>query len=116
MPDYLYIYRDTFPPMQNLSAEEKGAMMQKWGEWFGKLKNAGVLVDMGGHLSPKDAKVITSDGITDGAIKNSDDRVLMGYTVVKAENIDEAVELAKDCPGPSHGCLVEVREKMTSNN
>ena len=37
--------------------------------------------------------------------------VIGGYFVVEAESLEEAVELAKDCPAASYGAL-EVREQM----
>ncbi|MGN6542080.1 MAG: YciI family protein [Ginsengibacter sp.] len=33
-----------------------------------------------------------------------------GYTIVKADSLEEATELAKGCPGLSVGATVEVRE------
>lgn len=35
-----------------------------------------------------------------------------GYLVVKAETLDEAMEMAKSCPGLTYGGSVEVRSVM----
>jgi hypothetical protein len=35
-----------------------------------------------------------------------------GYFLIKAENLEEAVEISKGCPGFEFGGTVEVREVM----
>jgi hypothetical protein len=47
--------------------------------------------------------------ITDGPYTEIKE-TLGGYSIVKAENLDEAAELAKGCPGLLTGGSVEVRE------
>ncbi|MDB3906757.1 YciI family protein [Crocinitomicaceae bacterium] len=53
-----------------------------------------------------------ADGsITDGPYAEVKE-IIGGFIVVTAENIDEATELAKGCPGLSNGGKVEVRDIM----
>ena len=42
------------------------------------------------------------------------DYIASGYTVIKADTLDEAVELAKGCPILQAGCQVSVFETFTA--
>ncbi len=83
--------------------EEAGAqVMQAWTEWFGALGDK--LVDGGNPTSG--VKTIASDGsVTDGASNPPS-----GYSIIKADSLDEAVELAKGCPVLHGGASVVVAE------
>ena len=71
---------------------ETKAVMDAWGAWMGKNQDA--IVDAGNPFSPM-AKTITADGtVTDGPVGEP----ATGYTVVKADSMDRAVEIARDCP------------------
>lgn len=67
------------------------------------------MTDRGNRLVPS-GKVVRADNvIADGPyteIKES----IAGYSIIKAESIEEAAELAKDCPILAFGGNVEVRE------
>jgi hypothetical protein len=55
-------------------------------------------------------KVVKGDNvITDGPYTEIKE-LIGGYTLVKAESLDEAAELAKGCPILAFGGNVEVRE------
>ena len=72
-------------------AERKKAL-DAWGAWFGKLGPA--VVDPGNPISPK-AKNVSSDGsVHDGGAGP----MASGYSILKADSLSKAVELAKDCP------------------
>ena len=83
MKQFVYIYHSTAttPP----SAE----MMQKWGAWLGSLGEN--LVDPGRPINGAKAE------LKSGAVEQSNDSVI-GYAVVKADDMDTAVELAKGNP------------------
>jgi hypothetical protein len=68
-------------------AEESAAA---WGKWFGGIGDK--LVDAGNPFAPA-GKAVEKSGVT--TIEN---HPATGYTIVKAGNIDEAVEIAKSCP------------------
>ena len=64
----------------------------------------------GEALKPtKTARTVRGDAVTDGPFLETKE-VLGGYYVVEAGSLDEAVEIAKECPA-RFGC-VEVREVM----
>ena len=71
-----------------------------WQAWFGGLGSA--LVDVGNAVT---------DYAALGEVGGSDSRMI-GYSVVSAEDLDEAVTLAKDCPVMRVGGGVEVGPVM----
>jgi hypothetical protein len=84
---------------------ERNAQMAKWGQWFGELGSA--VVDGGAATGP--AKTVgPGDAITDGG-----SRGLTGYSIVSADSLDSAVELAKGCPVLEIGGAVDVYEAIT---
>lgn len=46
--------------------------------------------------------------ITDGPYPESKE-IVGGYVLIAADNEDQAIEAARDCPGLDHGMVVEVR-------
>jgi hypothetical protein len=70
------------------------------------------LVDLGGRLNGK-GKIVTSKGDIDGPFVELKE-VIGGYMVVSAESVEEAAEIARQCPGVVRpGSSVEVREIMS---
>lgn len=103
MPTYLLSYHGGGGMAQDEAARNK--IMADWGKWFQAL--GGSLVD-GGNPVMK-AKTISSKGsVSDGGGQNP----VSGYSLIKADNIDAAVKLAKDCPVISSGGSVEVGETI----
>ncbi len=99
MASYLLVYHGGAMP--ETDAEQK-AVMQAWTDWFGKL--GGALVDGGNPVSQ--TRTISSGGtVSDGAPNHA-----TGYSVIKADNLDTAVALAKGCPVLAGGASVEVAE------
>jgi len=101
MANYVLLYsRGSMPQTE----AEQAAVMQAWGAWYGGLGSA--LVDPGNPFTPK-AKSIASDGtVSDGAVGT----MASGYTVVKTDSLDEAVEMARNCPVLQSGGQVTVYE------
>lgn len=83
---------------------ERNAQMAKWGRWLGQLGSA--VVDQGAPTGT--AKTVGSGGsVTDGG-----SRGLTGYSIVSADSLDSAVELAKGCPVLEVGGAVDVYEAI----
>jgi hypothetical protein len=74
---------------------------QEWSAWFRRLGPA--IADVGNRVG---AMRTVSRGHEEGR----DDRVLAGYIVVTADDLDAAAQLASGCPGLAHGMSVEVGE------
>lgn len=82
--------------------------------WLAGIASRNRLADKGNTLLPFEgsAKTIKSNHvITDGAYTEIKE-FISGYIVVKADTIDEAVEMAKDNPIFAIGGSIEVREVM----
>ncbi len=74
------------------SEAERAAVDQAWGAWFGRLGSA--VVDGGNPFTPK-AKSIASNGtVSDGPVGSP----ASGYSIIKADSLDAAVEMARSCP------------------
>jgi hypothetical protein len=115
MPKKSYLCIQRSQPSQPLRSEAPSpAQMQemyaKFNAWKEKFQQN--IVDMGGKLS-RDGKIVTSEGATDGPFVEAKE-VIGGYMIVSAESIEEAVEIARQCPGVAMpGSSVEVREIST---
>ena len=86
--------------------EEMYTTFSAWKEKFQKN-----IVDMGGRLGG--GSVVTSESTTDGPFVEAKE-VVGGFMIVSAENLEEAAEVARECPGVvMPGSSVEVREIHT---
>jgi hypothetical protein len=103
MPNYLLAYHGGgMAPTE----EEQTKQMAAWGEWFQGLGDK--LVD--GGLPIQKTALVENDGSVNnnGGVANP----VSGYSVVKAENLDAALEVAKKCPVLMAGASIEVGETM----
>jgi len=84
---------------------EQEALMQAWGAWFGQLGSN--LVD-GGSPFTGQAKSISREGtVSDGPVG----MMATGYSIINAGSLEEAVEVAKNCPVlQGHNASVTVYE------
>ncbi len=107
-PEYMLLFRGTDWD-QGLSAEEVQNVMSRWIVWFDRLTEQGKaragqpLTDQGKVISGKKGQTIL-----DGPFPESKETVA-GYILLQADNLHEAVEIAKECPGLDYGITVEVR-------
>ena len=88
--------------MAATEAEQKAAM-EKWTGWFGQLGSA--VSDGGNPFGPSTA--ITADGSTTGTSAG-----LTGYSILTADSLSTAADLAKGCPVLESGGSVEVYEAI----
>jgi hypothetical protein len=105
MEKYMFIFMggDT----SHLSPEQQQAGMEKWFAWVKKLQDQG-RYDSGEALLPG-GKIIR------GPYAESKE-IVCGYFVVKAKNLAEATELAKDYPDFELGGTIEIREVVKFDN
>ena len=109
MKDFLFVYRANGATTEQRTEEQAQSMMQKWMDWIGGIAAQNKLIDRGNRLHATGKVLKQNDVITNGPyteIKES----IGGYSLVKADSYDDAVELAKGCPILSVGGNVEVRE------
>lgn len=105
---FMFVYRSQQDPnMQPPSPEDMQQILQAWHAWFAELGDR--LVDGGDWLLPHGATVRDRDVISDGPFIEGKEMV-GGYSIVRADSVEEAAKLAKNCPvfGDGSG-WVEVR-------
>lgn len=100
MPKYIFAYHGGKMP----ETQEEGArVMAAWTSWYEQMGSA--VADGGAPVGP--SKTVSSSGVSDDGGANP----VSGYTLVNADNMDAALEMAKGCPILEHG-TVEVAEAM----
>jgi len=109
MKDFLFVFRNDYVGAPQGSPEEMQAVTQRWMDWVGSIAAQNKLVDRGNRLFAEGKVVRGKNVVTDGPYTEIKE-LIGGYTLVKANSLDEAVELAKGCPIFEFGGNVEVRE------
>jgi hypothetical protein len=107
MAKFLFVYRSAGDNMAKMSPEEMQQQNQKWFNWIGEGMKKGWMLDPGDGLTAE-GRVVTAKAITDGPFVESKE-VVGGFSIVQADTIDAAAQLAKGCPGLLVGGRVEVR-------
>ena len=109
MKDFLFVFRMNESEMPKSSPEEMQANTKRWMDWIGSIAAQNKLTDRGNRLASSGKVLKPNNVIADGPyteIKES----IGGYSIIKADDLDEATEIAKGCPGLLFGGSVEVRE------
>jgi hypothetical protein len=102
MPNYLLAYHGG---TMAETEEARAQVMAAWGKWFQDLGPA--VVDGG---NPIGQTVTVGDG---GAVAGGGGAdPVTGYSVIKADSLDGAVELARACPILQMGGRIEVGETV----
>ena len=99
MPTFIFAYHGGKKPE---SQDEIDAEMAAWSDWFADMGAA--VADGGAPVGM--SKTVSASGIADDGGSNP----LSGYSMVIADDIDGATELAKGCPIIKHGGSVEIAE------
>jgi hypothetical protein len=109
MKDFLFVYRNDYKNQPAASPEEMQAVTKKWMDWMGGVAAQNKLVSHGNRLGSEGRVVRPGNVVTDGPYTEIKE-LIGGYSIVKAESYDEAVEIAKGCPIFEVGGNVEVRD------
>ena len=99
MANYLLVFHGGSMPE---SQEEGAKIMQAWTDWYTALGAA--VVDQGNPVG-KVRTIAANGAVSEGGTNPSS-----GYTILKADDLDQAVEFAKGCPVLLGGASVEVAE------
>jgi hypothetical protein len=83
---------------------EQAAIMQAWGAWFGGLGSA--LVDGGNPFTPVAKSIAHNGTVSDGPVGT----LATGYSIIKADSLGVAVEMAQGCPVLQGGGQITVYE------
>lgn len=111
MKDYLLLFRGGLD-YSKASPEQLQQSMQKWRSWMDGLAQQGKL--SGGQRLEGTGSVVngTKKQVSDGPFAEGKE-VIGGYIAVKANTLDEAIEIAKGSPIYDHDGSTEVREIAT---
>ena len=109
---YLLIFRGTDWHV-GLSPEKTQEVVGEWMAWFKRLKGQGKVAD-GSPLAPSGKIVSGKNGriVADGPFAESKEAI-GGFFYVTVPHLDEAVEIAKECPALAYGAQVEVRPVLS---
>ena len=99
MPKYVIAYHGG---AKFESPQQGAAQMAKWKAWIESLGDA--VVNPGTPLAK--GKLISARGVSDDAAN-----LLTGFSMVTADNMDAALEMAQRCPYLDHG-TIEVAQVM----
>jgi hypothetical protein len=102
MANYVLVFHGGSMPE---SPEEGAKVMQAWNDWFAAIGPA--VVDGGNPASR--TKTIGADGSV-----SDDPAGPSGYSIIRADSIDAAVEIAKGCPVLAGGASIQVVETFNA--
>jgi hypothetical protein len=111
MPNYLLFLYSAPDVFDETSPDEMQAIIQKYRDWRLRLQKNGVIVG-GEKLQDGTGRVMRRTGgetsVVDGPYTESKE-IIGGVFQIQAENYDQAVETARDCPHLEYG-TIEIRE------
>ena len=112
MPKYMLLLHDDPTTFATMSPEQIQKVIEKYVAWGKRLREAGIISESH-KLFDEPGRVMRGNPpgtrVTDGPYSETKE-VLGGYYVIAADNYDQAVERARDCPHLEYGGTIEVRE------
>jgi hypothetical protein len=106
---YMLIFRGT-DWYNGLSPETMQQVLGQWGDWFKRLTEEGKVT--AGNPLEREGKIVSGKGgrvVSDGPFAESKESI-GGYFLLAVGTMDEALAIAKECPGLPYGICVEVRQ------
>ena len=94
---------------KGLSPEEMQEVASQWMAWFNRLTAQGKA--KAGNPLEREGKIVSGKNgrvVADGPFAESKEAI-GGYFLLQVKSLDEAVAIAKECPGLAYGAVVEVR-------
>jgi hypothetical protein len=110
MSEFVFLYRSTPDEQREAMGTPERAQrsLEAYMTWIRTLESTGHLKAPGMPLDRTGRVVRQEHAVTDGPYIEVKDMVL-GFIVVEARDIDEAVELAHGCPIVQGGGSIEIR-------
>ncbi|MEI8134405.1 MAG: YciI family protein [bacterium] len=108
MNEFVFLYRGHDSDGSMPTPEQMQAQMSRWQDWFAKLTAEGQLKDWGAPLQSSGKKVAVGGIITDGPYTEGKE-LIGGFSIIKANDLAHAAEIAKGCPCFETGGNVEIR-------
>jgi hypothetical protein len=112
LKEFIIIMHECNAAWSKLPQDEQSRLMMLYGDWVANLKDSGTFVTgrpcaghyrllVGNGASDVTDITIEPEGLTD---------VVTGFFVIRAKDMDSAVNIAKTCPALLHGETIVVRE------
>ena len=108
MKEFVMIYRNEAMPEAKYSPDEMQNILKQWENWIGGIAAQGKLANQGNRLGAEGNTIKQGNVVTNGPYAEIKEFV-GGYSIIKADSLDEATEIAKGCPILHVGGSVEVR-------
>jgi hypothetical protein len=112
MAKYMLLLHDNTAAFANISPEQMQKVLEKYVAWGQRLREKGVMRG-GEKLTDEPGRVMRGANgqvrVTDGPYSESKE-VLGGYYLLEADNYEQAIEYARDCPHFEYGGTIEVRQ------
>ncbi len=104
---YMLLFRGT-DLRKSLSPEELQKVTDNWMAWFRRLTEQGKAV--AGNPLEREGKIVSGKDriVSDGPFAESKEAI-GGYFLLDVATMDEALAIARECPGLPYGIRVEVR-------
>ena len=108
MKEFMMLFRNEKMESGEMpSAEQMQAVMSQWQNWIGNIAAQGNYA--GTNRLGSEGKTLKPGNVSiDGPYAEVKEMV-GGYLIVKANTLDDAIEMAKSCPNLLYGGSVEVR-------
>lgn len=108
MKQFLLLLHEDVKKINELSQKEMEELAKAHMNWAEKLADAGHLIS-GDGLHEKGVLIIGKDSIVkDGPYLESKE-IIGGYYLLKADDLETIVKLAKECPTHHYGGTTEIR-------
>lgn len=109
MKNYIVLFREPDGRLDDHTEEEISVHRKNWTAWLNKWSATGNLA--GGNSLTLDGRLITGDGtiITKG-MHQVGEEIVGGFLLLKADDLDQAAQIAASCPIYEFGGYAEVRE------
>jgi hypothetical protein len=108
-PLYVLIFRERSPDMyRRLSPEERQHLLNEWNQWFEGLVAKRKMVR--GHPLEPEARIVSGAGVRvlDEPFAETKEAI-GGFFLLAVRDIEEATDVARQCPSLDFGIEVEVR-------
>src|SRR5215475_13022239 len=104
---YMLLFRGT-DLRKGLSSEELQRVTDQWMAWFRRLTEEGKAV--AGNPLEREGKIVSGKNrvVLDGPFAESKEAI-GGYFLLDVASFDDALAIARECPGLPYGVQVEVR-------
>ncbi len=108
MNQFLLIFRGGAITQKGVAPQQLQEHLAKWGTWMAQLEKSGNL--KGGSALESSGRTIRGNkkAVTDGPFTEAKD-LLSGYTLLEAKDLNQAMQIALECPIYEYDGSVEVR-------